>query len=339
MDGSTSAYHEFTIERSLADFLKLTYNPDLPSYLTIPSTVRLSFWSQIEGGNRPLPRLWTRLDTLREPYRINGVETVVNTPDLFSGAYYTYDLDRTIILLRWQGKNVMLSLSKQRDRSDVGKKGAVLGPDEHWNYLYTGQPGLSRAGLGWVDSYMYDSFSVTAYVETDPDRPRVRCGIFKWIRAGWAGINMVQTRHIYRGLVRFAEAFKPIVEAPQLSDVENVVRQFQQIERLPDETLREKTVGYYQRLQRLYGDDSTLLKNWFEGAFGMDGHLARMNRREMEAVVSIETLKYLLGKDYHLYASRLQMAAEDLEHPPVASEATAAAQLPKSSPPGSQPLK
>jgi hypothetical protein len=307
LEGATSAYHEFIIKRSLADFLQLTYNPSLPSYLTVPSTVRLSFWSQVEGENRrPFPQLWSRLDHLDEPIRIDGVEAVENTPDLFSGAYYAYDLDRTIILLRWHGKKVMLSMSKQRDRSEVGKKGAVLGPDKQWNYLYTGQPGLSRTGLGWVDSYMYDSFSVTAYVQMEGDPPRVRCGIFKWIRAGWAGINVVQTRHIHRGLVRFAEAFKPIVEAPQLSDTEELVRLFRRIEDLPDETLREKAADYYRRLEQRHGNDSPLLKDWFEGAFGIDGHLARMSRREMEAVVCIETLKYLLGKDHQIEVGNLQ---------------------------------
>ncbi|MGD8368553.1 MAG: hypothetical protein PVG78_13010 [Desulfobacterales bacterium] len=308
MDGATSAYHEFTIERSLADFLRLTYNPSLPSYLTVPSTVRLSFWSEIGGENHPMPRLWTHLDDLGKPFRIDGVETVVNTPDLFSGAYYAYDLDRTIILLRWGGKKIMLSLSKQRGKSDVGKKGAVLGPDKQWNYLYTGQPGLSRAGLGWVDSYMYDSFSVTAYVEIGEDSPRIRCGIFKWIRAGWAGINVVQTRHIYRGLVRFADAFKTIVEAPQLTDTEALVQRFHGIQRLPEETLRKKTAAYYRRLQDLYGDDSPLLRDWFKSAFGENGHLAQMSRREMEAVVSIETLKYLLGKNPEIEVVTLQEA-------------------------------
>ncbi len=323
LEGATSAYHEFIIKQSLADFLRLTYNPSLPSYLTAPSSVRLSFWSQVEGQDRPFPQIWTRLDHLDEPFRIDAVEAVVNTPDLFSGAYYAYDLDRTVILLRWRGKKVMLSLSKQRDRSDVGKKGAVLGPDKQWNYLYTGQPGLSRTGLGWVDSYMYDSFSVTAYVQMEGDPPRLRCGIFKWIRAGWAGINVVQTRHIYHGLVRFAEAFKSIVEAPQLTDTEEVVRLFRRIERLPDETLREKTADYYRRLEQRYGNDSSLLKDWFEGAFGMDGHLARMSRRELEAVVCIETLKSLLGKDHQIEVGSLQAAGTSSQQPEASKRAIA----------------
>ncbi len=303
---ATSAYYDFRLRTSLADFMKLAYNPALPSYLTVPSTVRLSYWHRTGGTDRSLPRLWTHLDRRQAPVRVDGVETVVNTPDLFSGAYYRYDLDRTIILFRWEGKNVMLSLSKQRGRSDVGKKGAVLGTDDQWDYIYTDQEGLSRTGLGWVDSYMYDSFSVIAYIETQSDAPEVRCGIFKWIDAGWAGINVVQPRHIHRGLIRFARAFKTIVEAPALSDIPALEKTFRRIEGLSENALREKASRYYGRLRDRCDSGGRICKQWFDRAFGADGHLARMNRRQMEAIVCIEILKSMLGKEHQIDVGRLQ---------------------------------
>ena len=297
MGSSTSAYHDFTLALSLQDFLKLAYNPELPSHLTVPSTVRLSYWSSIGGEPRPLPRLWRHLDSLENPVRVDGVEVVVNTPDLFSGAYYAYELDRTMILFTWRGMRVMLSLSKQRGRSTVGKKGAVLGSDNHWNYLYTEQEGLSRTGFGWVDSYMYDSFSITAYVETATSTPRVRCGIFKWLDAGWAGINVVRPGHIHRGLVRFGDDFKTVAEAPQLTDAEGLQRAMHGVESLSDEALRQKTADYFRRLHRRYRAENPLLEQWYENAFGESGHLARLSRREMEARICIEVLKTLLGKE------------------------------------------
>jgi hypothetical protein len=297
MGSSTSAYHDFTLALPLEDFLRLAYNPRLPSHLTVPSTVRLSYWSSIGGEPRPLPQLWRHLDSLDTPFRVDGVEFVVNTPDLFSGAYYGYELDRTMILFTWNKMRVMLSLSKQRGRSTVGKKGAVLGPDKQWNYLYTDQEGLSRTGLGWVDSYMYDSFSITAYVETAGDNPGVRCGIFKWLDAGWAGINVVRPSHIYRGLVRFGDDFKAVVEAPQLADAEGLQQAMHRVESLSDETLRQKTADYFRRLHDRYGAENRLLEQWYENAFGESGHLARLSRREMEARICIEVLKSMMGKE------------------------------------------
>ena len=320
--GPSSAYHEFRLQRPLESFLQLTYHPSLPSYLTVPSTVRLSYWTRIQGKEQHLPKLWQHLTALQSPLRIDGVETIVNTPDLFSGAYYTYELDRTIILLRWKGRKVALSLSKQRGPSDVGKKGAVIGPDNQWNYLYTGQEGLSRPGLGWVDSYMYDSFSIIVYVQTGQSPTTIHCGIFKWLDAGWAGINMVRSHHIHRGLVRFADDFKTIVEAPQMDDAERLVPAFERIGNLSTETLRKKVGDYYRKLQRRHAADSPMLRKWLQGAFEADGHLAHMSRPEMESILCIEMLKYLLGKNHHIdvagfVAARTGTGAVDDPWPPA----------------------
>jgi len=305
IEGSTAAYLETTLAASMEKLLKLAFNPHLPSYLTVPSTVRLSYWAQIKGNGEHLPELWTHLGDLDEPVRIDGVEAIVNTPDLFSGAYYAYQLDRTMVLMRRQGKTVLLSLSMQRGTSDVGKKGAVLGRDRDWNYLYTGQEGISKAGLGWVESYMYDSFSITAYVETGKTDPSIHCGIFKWLSAGWAGINMVRTHHIAGGLERFFTDFKSIVEAPQLSDTARLTEIFLQIGALSQQSLLQKARNYFLPLKNRHGDESRLSRRWFEEAFTDGGHLARMNRRELEAILSIETLKYLLGREHQIDVSRL----------------------------------
>lgn len=305
IEGASAAYIETTLNASLEKLLKLAFNPKLPSYLTVPSSVRLSYWTQIRGKGEDFPELWTHLDSLDEPVRIDGVEAIVNTPDLFSGAYYAYHLDRTIILMRRQDQTVLLSLSMQRGPSDVGKKGVVLGRDRDWNYLYTDQKGISRTGLGWVDSYMYDSFSVTVYVETGKDDPSIHCGIFKWLSAGWAGINMVRSHHIASGLARFFDDFKLVVEAPQLSDTGRLDEMFQQIGSLSQQSLLQKARDYFLPLKNRHGDESSLSRRWFEEAFSDGGHLTSMNRRELEAVLCIEALKYLLGREHQIDVRRL----------------------------------
>ena len=70
-----------------------------------------------------------------------------DTPDLNTGVYHEYDLKRTLILLNHKGRQVLVSLSKQIDKSDVGKKGIILGNDNDWNYYYSGEPGFTRPAL------------------------------------------------------------------------------------------------------------------------------------------------------------------------------------------------
>ena len=205
---ATSAYNEFAFDKELAHVLKLSYNPALPSFVTNPSSVRLSFWSEFGDGRQNLPKLWDYLEGLSDPIIITGRETVENTPDINTGAYYRYELDRTLVMMKHKGNNILISISKQTDVSDVGKRGVVLGADTDWTYLYSDKKGLDKPGLGWVSSYMYDSFSIIVYYETRGEVTRVKCGAFKWLDAGWQRINMVKKHHIYKGLERFGQAYK-----------------------------------------------------------------------------------------------------------------------------------
>jgi hypothetical protein len=83
------------------------------------------------------------------------------------------------------------------DVSDVGKKGYVMGTDDDWDYFYSGKPGLTIPALGWVKSYMYGSSGINIYEEIDPQAGKVRCAVFKWLRAGWSGVNMVRRVYIF----------------------------------------------------------------------------------------------------------------------------------------------
>ncbi|MGB5423297.1 MAG: hypothetical protein WBN03_14135, partial [Desulfobacterales bacterium] len=202
-NGAVSAYHEFDIHRSLSQILQLTYNPDIPAIVTMPASIRLSHWTDIDTPEHALPKLWETLPVLEAPQFITGIEHIVNSPDQHSGAYFEYDLYRTLILMKHEGRPVFICLSRQKGVSDVGKKGVIIGADDNWDYLYTGHAGVSYAGLGLVKSYMYDSYSVSIYIETDDALPTVRFGVFKWLRAGWAGINLARPPHIFSGLERF----------------------------------------------------------------------------------------------------------------------------------------
>lgn len=294
--GATSNYYEFALDRSLKDILDLVYNPDIPSHIATPASVRRSEWIRIDGRQKRLPKLSAFLAALTEPVLIKGLEFIENTPDTFSGAYYAYELDRALLLTRHEGHKVLISISSQKNKSNVGKKGLVLGSDDNWNYLYTGEMGCTKTGLGWVKSYMYDSASIIVYYELDGPTPQVRCGVFKWLRAGWAGINMVQPHHIRNGAERFAKNFKNIIESPIMADTDRLTRSLKKINNLSKEDLRRKVKQYYLHLKQRHQHQSRLARQWFDQLSVNDGHLTKMKTEEMKALLEKAYIQHLLGK-------------------------------------------
>jgi hypothetical protein len=295
INGAPSAYHEFDIHRSLSDILHLTYNPDIPAVVTMPASIRLSHWTDIDTPEHALPKLWEALPVLKAPQFITGIEHIVNSPDQYSGAYFEYDLYRTLILMKREGRPVFISLSKQKDVSDIGKKGMIIGGDDDWDYLYTGQAGVNYAGLGWVKSYMYESYSVSFYVETDTAIPTVHFGVFKWLRAGWAGINLARPPHIYRGLERFAKSFKTVLENPRLGDVTAVSRNFANMQRLSNEEQRKIIEGYLTEIEKKCRLEKTFSDDQLNFLFKDQQYLNGLKNDERQSLTALAHVKNLLS--------------------------------------------
>jgi len=295
----TSAYHEFNFDKDLRQILKLSYNPDLPSFLTNPSSVRLSYWTRFEDGREAMPKLWEFLDTDKKPIIARGHEVVENTPDLNTGGYYRYGLDRTLILTKHNGNNLLISLSKQTDVSDVGKKGLVLGSDDDWNYLYSGKKGLNKSGLGWIKSYMYDSFSAVVYYEIPGGTPQVKCGAFKWLNAGWRSINMVKEHHIHRGLLRYERAFKAVVENPALPEVSAMVEIFARIKTMEIGKLQQLYLVYLKSFREDHADRKELSTGWVADVVS-DGQVENMDPRELRAAIMLDYIKSFMGKPHYI---------------------------------------
>lgn len=300
--GAPSAYYETDIRRPLADILRLSYEPRIPAAALAPSTVRTARWVSIEPAPAALAALWNPASL---PPAITGVEHVVNSPDEHSGAYYEYDLDRTLLMLpRVGGRRLFISLSAQRGESSVGKLGLVVGSDRDWTYLYTGQPGLNWPGMGSVRSYMYDSYSAAFYLES-PARPGTRFAVFKWVRAGWAGINMVRSEHIHAGLRRFGESFRAILEHPAARDAKALEERFAAIRTLPEQELRRLVRSYLETLRAEVRGASLLSEERkAEPLLAGSGYQDGLARDEMEAIVAVEQVKALLGKPVVLEAGQ-----------------------------------
>jgi hypothetical protein len=291
IDGSPSAYYNFDIPVDFSRFLQYSYNPNIPDSLFCPSSVRFSAWRQVNGTKAPFPKLWENLPDYEDPVIVNGIEYLENTPDLSSGAYFAYDLLRTVILLRHNGHNVLISVSKQKGPSQVGKKGLIIGEDSSWNYLYTTIEGLTKPGFGWVRSRIFDSFAILVYYEHEGG---VRCGVFKWLRAGWAGINFVKPSHIHLGLKRFARTYQKIYGSP-LPEPAEIEKFFSGMKRLsPDQINRIAQVRYELQKQD-HGDRLASEHKQIIECLDTDTCRDDAWNNVLKSGLTIEYMKYILG--------------------------------------------
>jgi len=296
---ATSALYRFDVRQSLRYILEIGYHPDIPGFIVSPSSVRIAYWKSVDGMEKPFPKLWPMLDgPLHRPVVVRGIEHEEITPDQFMGTYYAYDVQRLLILMRHHGRSILVSVGRQKDVSEVGKKGAVLGKDDDWTYLYSGENGMNARGLGWVDSYMYAAGTVMVYDETSSDpNPRVRCTVFKWLRAGWAGINMVQTHHILAGMDRFSNAFRQVVESSKLPPAEEMARVFREIRSMGEPQLQEAIWNYVARLKEQAMAAGSSASAFYGKYFGSEEQaIKRMNAEQMRSLLVLETLKTWLGK-------------------------------------------
>ena len=275
-----SAYNEFTVNSNVQRMTDYILDADIPSFFFWPSSLRLARWTRVDGGDQQFERLREASRRLTAPFILKGVEHIAITPDQHTGAYYTYDADRMVIIGPYQKGKLMINIYRQQEPSAAGRRGWVLGEDDAWSYLYTRDKGLNLQGLGWADTYMYDSFGVTVYYQADPEKQTVTCGTVSWVKAGWAGINMVQPKHIQRGLVRVAEAFTAVMEDPRLPAPATLAKTFFKIQGSSDPHLRAYPRDYLAGLERRIASSETLMEK-VGGKFDCHALLEQMTRDEL----------------------------------------------------------
>ena len=314
------------VHASLARIIEYFYNPDIPNYTIIPSVVRLSGWypgSELLTEGR---ELWTRMDDLQKPVVLWGKEFEVNTPDSFGGAYYRYDLLRLIVLLKHNGHNVLISASRQVDRSDVGRKAVIL-DDADWDYFYSGIEGLNAGLISWADTYMYGSGSVQVFYESDADAPQTVNMVFKWLRAGWAGANMVRSSHIHSGAERFLESFRKVIESDALPEPRRFASDIAAIEKLPQSAFDGKVREYARKFEKKFKDHQDMQSSAFQGIIKDGGYADVLDREERLGTLIMEYVKQSVGKPALVTFDlpEPKPLAAPGEQPPAASSARTAA--------------
>lgn len=309
-EGASGAFYAFSIEADLTRVLDYAYNPDIPLYVTMPSSLREHEWltPQVNDALRNLPRKVDSVDDIR---LLRGRDREIITPDTNTGGYYKYDQDRMVTIFPGPTGPVLISVSSQNDLSEVGKKGCVVGDDRNWNYLYSGEKGLNTTGLGWVSSYMYNAHSVLIYV-VDSSSNTIRVGSFKWLNAGWAKMNMVKSSHILNGIIRFASDFKQVLESPGLPDALTLENKYKGLLQWNERDLRKMVSQYLQALNE--SGASELRSNPFKKLISSGKYLDQMDKEELVKVVLLEYVKENIGKK-----SLISLASLPKEKPTSAS--------------------
>ncbi|MGB3223568.1 MAG: hypothetical protein WBB23_12270 [Desulforhopalus sp.] len=304
--GASGAFYAFSIKAGLTRVLDYAYNPDIPLYVTMPSSLREHEWltPQVNDALRNLPRKVDSVDDIR---LLRGRDRETITPDTNTGGYYEYDQDRMVTIFPGPTGPVLISVSSQEDLSEVGKKGCVVGDDSNWNYLYSGEKGLNTTGLGWVSSYMYHAHSVLIYV-VDSSANTIRVGSFKWLNAGWAKMNMVKSSHILNGIIRFASDFKEVLESPGLPDALVLENKYKGLLQRNEQDLRKTVSQYLQALKD--SGASELRSNPFKKLISSGKYLEQMDKEELVKVVLLEYVKENIGKK-----SLISLASQSKEKP------------------------
>jgi hypothetical protein len=295
--GANGSSISFSIARSLPEIMRYAYNNRIPISVINPSSVNFGYWKEVQGRGRELPNLWESLNSLTTPLVVRGVMRESITPDLHSGAYYDYDLNRIIVAFRQGSAHVVISLSDQIGSSEVGRKGYIVGPDQDWNYLYTQEQGLNKAGLGWVKSKIYKFFAVCFYIQDDARPNQVQVGTFQWLNAGWAGINMVGSDHIRRGLQRYATQIKALMESPKMPSPQTLENVYTALQGTDEDLLRERMAEVTSHIRRKAELDESISNKTEIGQIVDQEYADRMSKEEMISALMKEYVKLNLGKE------------------------------------------
>ncbi len=292
------------MKASLGRILEYAYNPEIPNYAIYPSVVRLSGWDPKSEFSVDNVQPWKHLDDPDLPKVWRGKEFEVNTPDSFGGAYYRYDLNRLLVLQKYEGRDVFLSVSRQDDKSSVGMKGLVI-DDDQWNYFYSGIPGLTAGGMGWMDTFMYDSISVSVFIQ-DKDNPEYTVFyLFKWLRAGWAGLNVVRPKHIFEGSQRFANAFSSLMESKDLPEPAVFAEEVKSIGEMSDQKIDTFISEYAKSIETLASKNS-VLSDKFPEVYEDGKYADSFTREERIGILVKEYVKRAMGKECLIYEKVVQ---------------------------------
>ena len=227
---------------------------------------------------------------------MRGRELEEITPDDNSGTYYKYTLERVLILTEYQGRNMLISLSVQNGRSEVGRKAAVIGKYENWDYVYSGVPGTNLMLAGGAATYIYSSASIIVLYEDAPGSRFTGYAMYRWMEAGWGGMNMVKDHHIIAGAERSFAGIKAFMESPDRPSAKEIASHAAKLNALDLAALQEQFKPYSVNVEEAAKTNSLLRSADFQKVVAHAGYGSSLTKEEIVAAMNVNFIKQKLGK-------------------------------------------
>ncbi len=281
VDGGTSAYWEFTLKAPLSRVASYLFNPKVPAEAVMPGMVRLGGWKNPDQAAQALTGISGTLPDAESPIFLRGVEHEESTPDVNSGVYYSYDLDRLLAAYKAPEGNVIISISRLKDKSSVGMKGVAFGSAKDWYFFYSGIKGNLLKMVGWADSFIYDSITVNVFLEQTPGQTKV--ALFKWVNAGWKGMNMVKNKHVLAGCKSMGKMLKEVFGTASMPSADAIAAKAAEVNALSDQDLRARLTPFAGFLERQAAGNDTLDRDEFRAIIEGGKYLDILNREQMAA--------------------------------------------------------
>ena len=296
-DEGQGIYWRTTLKVPLATALRYLYDPKLPQEVVYPASIRRQHWlpgSAILG----LPSgIWNELGKHKDkPLVLRGTEEEEIAPDTFSGSYYRYTSDRMLILTEFEGRQALLTITWQKDKSEVGKKAATIGDPQNWDFVYSGAPGMLTKGIGWADTDMYASSAVMVLYEDAPGGKNTGYALFKWLRAGWAGMNMVKRHHIRDGASRSFDGLKTFLQSPKRPAADDIVAYTEKLRAMDVEALRKKFAPYAVKVSEAATSNDALKTDDFQKVIKDGSYGANLAKSDLISILVINYIKDKMGK-------------------------------------------
>lgn len=281
----------------LATALSYLYNPKVPNTVVFPSSIRYAAWqpgSDILTLERPL---WEQFGEHKDaPLVLRGQEKEEITPDDNSGAYYSYLLDRVLLLTEFEGRQMLISLSWQNGKSDVGKKAATIGEYSDWDFVYSGAKGTLASGIGWAETFIYSSAAITVFYEDAPGGKNTGYALYRWMDAGWSGMNMVKQHHITAGAERSFAGVRAFLESPHRPSVAEIERYVASLRAMELPALQERFMPYSVKVEEAAATVDALKQDDFQAIIKDAGYGRSMSKDEIIAAFVVNFIKEKLGK-------------------------------------------
>lgn len=283
----------------LQKVLRYCFDPAIPGEAVYPGVLRRGFWLPESDILTRKTELWNTLAELKDndaPVVLRGAEFEEITPDSFSGCYYNYTLDRLLILLRVDGKGMLVSVTRQRAPSEVGRVGAVVGQDSDWNYVYSPAVGSTLKLAGWAKTYMYDSAAVSVLFESSSGARTTELAFFKYVNAGWSGMNIVKPTHIVSGSKRYLETMRQVLESPRLPGAETIAEQNRNLLSMDETRLREALAPYGAGLAARTRSGALSSSRFKDMLLAQGGYAGQLSPPEIRSELIKQYMQKQLGK-------------------------------------------